>query len=120
MGRRLLRMPGMPALLVSAATAIAFALWDPPVRDLAAHTFRAEFFEQHGFAIWNASWYGGHYMPSYSVLSPPLAALLDPVWAGALSAIACGCLFDRLVAARWGPAAAPAGLWFAALGVPAL
>ena len=48
MGRRLLQMPGMPALLVSAATAVAFALWDPPVRDLAAHTFRADFFDQYG------------------------------------------------------------------------
>ena len=81
MGLRLLQMPGMPALLVSAATAVAFALWDPPVRDLAAHTFRAEFFEQYGPAIWNGTWYGGHYMPTYSVLFPPLAALLDPVWA---------------------------------------
>ncbi len=120
MGRRLLQMPGMPALLVSAATAVAFALWDPPVRDLAAHTFRADFFDQYGPAIWNGTWYGGHYMPTYSVLFPPLAALLDPVWAGALAAIASGWLFDRLVAGRWGPRAAPAGLWFAALGVPAL
>ena len=120
MGRRSLRTDGLPALAVSALTATAFALWNPPVRDLAAHTFRADYFERYGLAVWNGTWYGGHYLPSYSLLFPPLAALLGPVWAGGLAAVACGWLFDRLVSARWGPRAAPAGLWFAALGVPAL
>jgi hypothetical protein len=110
----------MPALLASALTTTAFALWSPPVRDLAAHTFRAGYFEQHGFAIWNGTWYGGHYLPTYSVLFPSLAALLDPVWAAAIAGVACAWSFDRLVAARWGPAALPASLWFAALGPLAL
>ena len=77
-----------PALVAAVACTGAFALWNPPLRDLAAHTFRAEFFEQHGFAIWNGTWYGGHYLPAYSVLFPPLAALLSPVWVGAAAAVA--------------------------------
>ena len=72
-----------PPLAAAVATG-AFALWNPPLRDLAAHTFRAEYFEHHGFAIWNGTWYGGHYLLAYSVLFPPLAALLSPVWVGAL------------------------------------
>ena len=56
-----------PAVVAGVLTA-AFALWDPPLRDLAAHTFRADYFAEHGFAIWNNAWYGGHYLPAYSVL----------------------------------------------------
>jgi hypothetical protein len=108
-----------PTLAAAVATS-AFALWNPPLRDLAAHTFRADYFEHYGFAIWNGSWYGGHYMLSYSVLFPPLSALLSPVWAGALAATACAWLFDGLVRARWGEQAGWAGLWFGALGAVAL
>ena len=105
---------------VAASVTCAFALWNPPLRDLAAHTFRAEYFEQHGFAIWNNAWYGGHYLPAYSVLFPPLAALLSPVWVGAAAAVASAHLFDSLVCDRWGERARWAGLWFAALGTLAL
>ena len=108
-----------PAVVAAAVTG-AFALWNPPLRDLAAHTFRAEYFEQHGFAIWNGSWYGGHYLPAYSALFPPLAALLSPVWVAAAAAVASAHLFDGLVRTRWGEQARPAGLWFAALGALAL
>ena len=106
--------------IVAAVTTGAFALWNPPLRDLAAHTFRTEYFEQHGFAIWNGTWYGGHYLPAYSLLFPPLAALLSPVWVGAASAVVSAHLFDGLVRMRWGERARWAGLWFAALGAVAL
>jgi hypothetical protein len=116
---RLMRSRWTPAV-VAAVVTCAFALWNPPLRDLAAHTFRAEYFEEHGFAIWNNTWYGGHYLPAYSVLFPPLAALLSPVWVGAASAVAGAHLFDALVRDRWGERARWAGLWFAALGALAL
>jgi hypothetical protein len=112
--------PRWAAPLAAAVACSAFALWNPPVRDLAAHTFRAELFEEAGFAVWNNSWYGGHYVLSYSVLFPPLAALLTPVWAAALGAITSAWLFDDLVRRRWGPPAGWAGLWFGALGAVAL
>ena len=108
------------ALALSAFFAGAFAIWDPPLRDLAAHTFRADYFSHYGFALWNGSWYGGEYMLTYSILFPPLSALLSPEIAGALSAIACAYFFDRIVCDRWGPGARLAGLWFAALGSLAL
>ena len=117
-------MPAAPprwaAPLAAAVACTAFSLWDPPLRDLAAHTFRADYFEQFGFAIWNNSWYGGHYMLSYSVLFPPLAALLSPVWAAAVPAVVSASLFDRIVRERWGETAGWAGLWFGALGAVAL
>ncbi len=112
--------PRWAAPLAAAAICSAFALWNPPLRDLAAHTFRAAFFEDHGFAIWNNSWYGGHYLLSYSVLFPPLAALLSPVWAAAAAAVTSAWLFDRIARERWGDAGAWAGLWFGLLGAVAL
>jgi hypothetical protein len=111
---------GMAALALSAAFTGAFALWNPPLRDLAAHTFRADYFAHYGFALWNGSWYGGEYMLTYSILFPPLAALLTPEIAGVLAAIACAYFFDRIVRDRWGPDARLASLWFAALGSLAL
>jgi hypothetical protein len=108
------------ALALSAAFTSAFALWNPPLRDLAAHTFRADYFSHYGFALWNGSWYGGEYMLTYSILFPPLAALLSPEFAGVLAAIACAYYFDRIVRDRWGPDARLASLWFAAFGSLAL
>ena len=35
--------------------------------------------------LWDNGWYGGHHMPGYSVLFPPLAALLGPRVVGALA-----------------------------------
>ena len=89
--------------VVAAVVTCAFALWNPPLRDLAAHTFRAEYFEQHGFAIWNNTWYGGHYLPAYSVLFPPLAHYLTPQVVGALSAVAAAALFEPRAPAPLGP-----------------
>jgi hypothetical protein len=108
------------ALALSAVFTSAFALWNPPLRDLAAHTFRADYFSHYGFALWNGSWYGGEYMLTYSILFPPLAALLSPEFAGMLAAIACAYFFDRIVRERWGPDARLASLWFAAFGSLAL
>jgi hypothetical protein len=93
---------------------MALGAWDPHVRDLAAHVYRTELFERDGFALWNASWYGGHYVLTHSVLFPPLAALLGERMVGVLSVVASTYLFDRLVLDRWGERARLATLWFGA------
>ncbi|HEX7060204.1 MAG TPA: hypothetical protein VF176_10175 [Solirubrobacterales bacterium] len=109
-----LRPDWLPAVALSAALATAMLAWNPQVGDLAAQVFRTELFERAGLAIWNGSWYGGHYTLTYSVLFPPLASLLSPQGVGLLSVIASSYLFDRLVRDRWGAAARWATLWFAA------
>jgi hypothetical protein len=88
--------------------------WNPQVGDLAAQVFRTELFQRGGLGIWNGSWYGGHYTLTYSVLFPPLAALLGPQLVATLAVVASSYLFDRLVRDRWGEAARWATLWFAA------
>jgi hypothetical protein len=102
----------LSVVALSAAFAGALAVWDPHVRDLAAQTFRLELFERSGFSLWNSSWFGGHYLPTYSVLFPPLAALLGAQLVGATSVVFSAYLFDRLVCERWGERARPATLWY--------
>jgi hypothetical protein len=100
-------------LAVSAAICGLYFLLDPKPFDLAAHEFRSELFEREGFTIWNGQWYGGHHTPAYSVLFPPLAALLGPTIVGLLSALVSTVLFDRLVRGHWGERARWGSLWFA-------
>ncbi|MFI5027680.1 MAG: hypothetical protein ACHQCF_01705 [Solirubrobacterales bacterium] len=109
-----LRPDWLPAVALSAALAAVMLVWNPQVGDLAAQVFRTELFQRGGMAIWNGSWYGGHYTLTYSVLFPPLAALLGPRLVGAVAVIASSYLFDRLIRDRWGVAARWATLWFAA------
>jgi hypothetical protein len=103
----------LPAVALSSALAALMLLWSPPVGDLAAQVFRTELFQQAGLAIWNGSWYGGHYTLTYSVLFPPLAALLGPQVVGGVAVVSSSYLFDRLVRDRWGAEARWATLWFA-------
>ncbi len=109
-----LRPDWLPAVALSAALAALMLAWNPQVGDLAAQVFRTHLFQQAGLAIWNGSWYGGHYTLTYSVLFPPLASLLGPQLVGTVSVIASSYLFDRLVRDRWGEEARWATLWFAA------
>jgi len=109
-----LRPDWLPAVALSALLAAAMLAWNPQVGDLAAQVFRTELFQRAGLAIWNGSWYGGHYTLTYSVLFPPLASLLGPQLVGMLSVVASSYLFDRLVRDRWGEPARWATLWFAA------
>lgn len=109
-----LRPDWLPAVALSFALALLMVIWSPPVGDLAAQVFRTELFERAGLAIWNGSWYGGHYTLTYSVLFPPLAALLGPQLVGLLAVVASSYLFDRIVRNRWGVEARWATLWFAA------
>jgi hypothetical protein len=109
-----LRPDWLPAVALSAALAALMLAWNPQVGDLAAQVFRTELFQHAGLSIWNGSWYGGHYTLTYSVLFPPLAALLGPQLVGTVAVVASAYLFDRLVRDRWGEAARWATLWFAA------
>ncbi|MFP5389519.1 MAG: hypothetical protein ACLGG5_09510 [Thermoleophilia bacterium] len=109
-----LRPDWLPAVALSSLLALAMLLWNPQVGDLAAQIFRTELFQHAGLAIWNGSWYGGHYTLTYSFLFPPLASLLGPQLVGTISVVASSYFFDRLVRDRWGTPARWATLWFAA------
>ena len=104
----------LSATLLAAAIAGAYLIWGPPTQDLAAATFRAELFSDHGFVIWNNAWYSGHYLLSYSVTYPPVGALLGPRLAGAVGAVAAAAIFAVLTRRAYGERAVAGSLWFAA------
>lgn len=105
--------PVLAPAALAAALAVAYLVWAPPSTDLAAATFRAELFEREGFETYNELWYGGHNLLSYSVLYPPLAALLGVREAAAIAVVAAAALFALIARARFGERALIPALWFA-------
>ncbi len=67
--------------------------------DYPAHFLRALLWERSGASTWNNYWYGGHPTPSYSILSPPLTALIGPFGVTAIGSIAGTYWFSRLTGA---------------------
>ncbi|MDP5033385.1 MAG: hypothetical protein NWP31_00410 [Solirubrobacteraceae bacterium] len=103
-----------PIWILAAALAAFWLLLAPPTPDLAAQVFRATLFRSEGFLVWDSSWYGGHNLPGYSLLFPPLAALIGPRLLGALAVTASAILFERLMSAHFPQRAARwATVWFA-------
>lgn len=100
--------------LLAAVLATVYLLWQPASIDLAAAEYRSWLFGREGLALYDLQWYGGHHMPAYSTLFPPLGWLLGPRLVGALSAVAAAILFDRLAHDRFGRRAWLGSLWFAA------
>ncbi|HEV7460039.1 MAG TPA: hypothetical protein VGN78_05850 [Solirubrobacteraceae bacterium] len=100
--------------LITAAAAIAFALLAPRTGDEAAAYFRVHLFQREGFALWDAQWYGGHNLPGYSMLFPPLGAALGERLVGVLSTIAAALLFERLLPERYGTGARVGAMAFGA------
>ncbi|HEX5147298.1 MAG TPA: hypothetical protein VFV85_09755 [Conexibacter sp.] len=99
---------------VAAALAALYLIWQPPSLDLAAAEYRAWLFGHAGFAVWNPQWYGGHHLPGYSVLFPPLADWLGPRLLGALAVVAAAALFEPLAHGRYGERAWLGATWLAA------
>jgi len=98
----------------AAALAAAYLIWQPPSLDLAAAEYRASLFGHAGFVLWDAQWYGGHHVPGYSVVFPPLAYWLGPRLLGVLAVVAAATLFERIARARYGSDAWLGATWFAA------
>ena len=104
----------IPAWSLTAVLAAVWLIVDPPTPDLAAHAYRADVADRIGPGIWEQGWYAGHHLPGYSVLMPPLAALLTPQVVAAAAVVVAAWCFERLATAHWSaPAARAASLWFA-------
>ncbi len=95
----LLARPWALALAVSAPLAVLYLLLDPPSGDLAAATYRSDLFARVGFTLWDNGWYGGHYLPGYSLLAPALGAAVGNRVLLALCTVAAAGLFG-LIAQR--------------------
>lgn len=107
-------LPWLGVFMPILFAAVAYMALRPPSVDLAAQLFRVELFSSHGFLAWNNYWYGGHYLLGYSLLFPPLGAVLGAPVAGGLAAVSATALFG-LLARRHRPSHAPlATFWFGA------
>ena len=93
----------LPALLAAFLGCMGWALqWRGG--DLPAQLHRVAIVARDGFVLWDASWFGGHLTPGYSVLYPLIAARFG-IWPVAIaSAVAAAWAFDLLVR-RHAPAA---------------
>jgi len=100
------------ALAITAAFALAYLLVEPKTADLAAATFRADLWDEHGFVLVNEAWYSGHSVPGYSLLYPPLGALFGPTLVLVASALAATALFSALATRAFGRDAWPGVVWF--------
>jgi hypothetical protein len=107
--RSLLRPWALTALI-----GLVYLLVAPPTTDLAAQEHRTALAER-GVWIVDFSWFGGHHLPSYSVLSPLLGDWLGTLPVGLLAAVAGAWAFERLVRRAWGASrgTAAAAWWFA-------
>jgi hypothetical protein len=102
---------GLLAALLGVA---AWLLVDPRTPDLAGQVYRAHLFAAVGLGVWDTHWYGGHAIPGYSLLFPPLGAWLGVRAVGALAVLVSAALFERLLRLRFEPAVARWGaVWFA-------
>jgi len=106
--RRDLSHPLVPTL-AAAVMGVAYLIASPETADMAAHTYRTWLWQQTGFATWNAQWYGGHHMAGYSLLYPPLAALVGTRLVGVVAAMAAVGLF-AVLARRMAPSPAAGAL----------
>jgi len=100
--------------------ALLLAVWliaNVRTPDLAAQVYRADLFHRFGFAVWDGNWYSGHHLPGYSLLLPPLAALLGLRLVAVLSVLASAVLFERLALTVYGKAARWGAAWFAVAAV---
>ncbi|SCG46040.1 hypothetical protein [Micromonospora humi] len=94
-------MRGARVVAVSAASALVLAvlyLTLPATgSDLSAQVARAGFFAAHGPALVDLRWYGGVHPWGYSLVSPPLMALLGVRPTGALALLASATAFAALL-----------------------
>ena len=107
------RQTSTPVLAVCAALLAVWLVWSPHSPDLAAQVYRVQLYVRDGFQLWDNNWYGGHYLPDYSLTFPPLAALLGLRWAGALAVAASTLIFARLAREHFGARATRASVLFA-------
>jgi hypothetical protein len=101
-----------PAAVALVVTGIAMLLGWRGV-DQAAQTYRVTQFSLHGLMLWDSGWYAGNFPLGYSVLFPPVGALLGMKVVAVASAVVATWSFDRMVRSVMG--ARPLGTWYFAV-----
>ncbi len=114
--RARLSTPWALALATAIPLTVVYLIVQPPSGDLAAATYRGEVFAHVGLTLWDNGWYGGHYLPGYSVFAPALGALVGERLLLGLCTIAAAGLFGVIVERVFGTAGARVAAVSFALG----
>src|SRR5262245_65775753 len=95
-GKQLVRAPVAVAAGVAVGLAIVYLLYPSLGTDLSAQVARADFFAEHGTGSVDLRWYGGVHPFAYSLISPPVMALLGVRLTGALALVGAAIAFAAL------------------------
>lgn len=99
---------------VVTALSVAYLLLGPLTADHAAQLFRTELFDQDGPVFWNNFWFGGHHLPTYSLLAPAIGSLIGFRLMGVLAVVGSALLFTAIVDRHWGRTNPTGAVWGAA------
>ncbi|MGE4428812.1 MAG: hypothetical protein AB7G37_20340, partial [Solirubrobacteraceae bacterium] len=105
--------------VLTALAAIVYVVLTPPTTDLAAQVHRVAL-ARDGVWLYDLSWFGGHHLPSYSVLMPLAGLVVAPQVLAAVAAVAAAWAFGRLAERHRPGAPARAASWWFAAGTGAL
>ena len=100
-----------PLIALLGAVVVRVFGWRGP--DIPAQVYRVSLFRAHGWVIWDNGWYSGHYQLPYSVLFPPIGALIGLYGAAALSAAVAAWAFGKLVEGHFGQRSIAPAILFA-------
>jgi hypothetical protein len=100
-----------PAVALAGTAVVRFFGWRGP--DVPAQVYRVSLFRTHGWVLWDNGWYGGHYQLPYSVLFPPIGALIGLYGAAALSAAVAAWAFGKLIEGHFGQRSMAPAILFA-------
>ena len=99
---------------------VVYLLSGPLTADHAAQLFRTAVFEEAGPALWNNYWFGGHYLPAYSIFAPAIGSWVGFRLMGVAAVMGTVALFTLIVDRQWGERARVGALWFAAAATVSL
>jgi len=102
------------AAVVSAVPIVGLSALGAKGGDMPAQLYRS-WLAARGVWLWDNYWYDGIYLPSYSLLYPPLAGLVGNVLLVGIGGVVSSVLFTDLARRMWGPAARWGGYVFALL-----
>src|ERR1700710_1277769 len=80
--------PAAIGLAVAVVLALVYVAWAPNAPDLAAQSARAAAARLTGVGTWWSGWFGGLPLASYSVIVPPVIAVLGVPVTGGLAVVA--------------------------------
>lgn len=92
-----MRRAWLVCVVIAAAFGAVYLLWAPEGADLPAAVFRSDLFARAGFTFVDTAWYGGHNLPAYSVLAPPLGAWLGVRLSATIAVVIAAGLFPLLL-----------------------